>query len=189
MIVQAIILPQQPPILALAVGIISVLVYQFYVHSYFSGEQRGEFEYLYRQSLIDGRIKRYVDRLTYNPTICAPLLLKKMETEPDPYRRYEIYMTLAWFAARDEQHQNAIEYLQESLALKNNDLVASFRLGQSWERLGKGAEALQAYEMALHDPSLTSPPLREFVLAQVDRVKKQGPHKGVPYPYFKYLGI
>jgi tetratricopeptide (TPR) repeat protein len=170
-----------------AVGIISFIAYQFYAYSYYSGKRRGEFEYIYRQSLVDRRIKRYFDRLTHQPTICAPLLLKKIETELDPYRKYETYMTLAWFAARDEQHQKAIEYLQESLALQKNDLVASFRLGESWERLGKGAEAIQAYEMALQDPCLDSPALSEFVTWQIQRIKTMGPQKGMPYHYLIHM--
>lgn len=176
-------------IIGFTIGIISLLIYQFVAYSYFAGEKRGEFEYIYLQSLIDSRIKMYIDRLSYSPTIPIPLLLKKVETEPDLKRKYPIYMTMAWFAAREEQHQKAIEYLQEAATLNKNDLVASFRLGQSWERLGKGEEAIQAYEMALQDPSLDSRTLREFVLAQIERVKTKGPQKGVPYPYFKYLGI
>ena len=164
-------------------------MYQFVAYSYFAGEKRGEFEYIYLQSLIDNRIKKFIDRLSYSPTIPIPLLLKKVETDPDPKRKFDIYMTAAWFAAREDQHQKAIEYLQEAATLKKNDLVASFRLGESWERLGKGVEAIQAYEMALQNPSLDSETLREFVLAQIERVKPKGPHKGVPYPYFKYLGI
>jgi tetratricopeptide (TPR) repeat protein len=176
-------------IIGFTIGIISLLIYQFVAYSYFSGKKRGEFEYIYLQSLIDNRIKIFIDRLSYSPTIPIPLLLKKVETEPDLKRKYDIYMTVAWFAAREERHQKAIDYLQEAATLKKNDLVASFRLGQSWERLGKGEEAIQAYEMALQDPSIDSRTLREFVLAQIERVKTKGPQKGVPYPYFKYLGI
>jgi tetratricopeptide (TPR) repeat protein len=176
-----------PPIIGFIIGIISLLIYQLVAYSYFAGEKRGEFEYFYLQSLINRRIKMFVDRLSYSPTIPISLLLKKIETEPDPKRKYDIYMTMAWFGVWEEQHQKAIEYLQEAVTLKKDDLVASFRLGQSWERLGKGGEAIQAYEMALQDPSNDSQPLKEFVSSQIERVKIKGPQKGMPYHYLKYI--
>jgi tetratricopeptide (TPR) repeat protein len=176
-----------PLILGLAVGIISFIGYQFYAYNYYSGKRRGEFEYIYRQSLIDSRIKRFFDRLSHAPTIPIPKLLNRMENEPDPNRKFDIYMTVAWFAAREDRHQKAIEYLQEAAALKKDDLVASFRLGQSWERLGKGEEAIQAYEMALQDPWLDSQPLKEFVSSQIERVRNNGPQKGMPYHYLKHI--
>lgn len=178
-----------PLIIGLIVGIISLLIHQLVAYSNFAGDKRGEFEYIYLQSLIDRRIKMFLDRLSYSPTIPLSGLLKKIETEPDPKRKYDIYMTMAWFAVREEQNQKAIEYLQEAATLKKNDLVASFRLGQSWERLGKGEEAIQAYEMALQDPSLDSETLREFVLARIEQVKTKGPQRSVPYPFFRYMGI
>jgi tetratricopeptide (TPR) repeat protein len=190
-------LVEPPPILWLAFGIIPLLVYQFYAYSYFYGKRRGEFEYIYRQSLIDSRIKMVKDNLpftfpmekylSYAPTIASPLLLKKIETEPDVSRKFDLYLALAWAAAEEGQHQKAIESLQEALTLKKDDLVASFHLGQSWERLGKDVEAIQAYEMALIDPSIDSQPLREFVASQIERVKIKGPQKGMPYHYLRYI--
>jgi tetratricopeptide (TPR) repeat protein len=191
-------LVKPPPILLLAFGTITLLIYQFYAYSYFYGKRRDVFEYIYRQSLIDRRIKMVMDSLTftfsdekavlnYAPTIAIPMLLKKIETEPDPSRKFDIYMAMAWAATKEDQHQKAIDYLQEAVTLKKDDLVASFRLGQSWERLGKGEAAIQAYEMALQDPSLDSQPLREFVSSQIERVRTNGPQKGMPYHYLKYI--
>jgi tetratricopeptide (TPR) repeat protein len=186
------------PILLLIFIIIPILIYQFYAYSYFFGERRGVFEYMYRQRFTDRRIKKVLDGLTftfsdeksvlnYAPTIAIPMLLKKIETEPDPSLKSDIYMALAWAAAKEDQHQKAIEYLQEAVTLKQNDLVASTRLGQSWERLEKGEEAIRAYEMALRDPSLDSQPLKEFVSSQIERVKIKGPQKGMPYHYLRYI--
>jgi len=195
---QKLLQPKEPPILSLAVGIISLLIYQFVAYSYFSGKRRGLFEYIYWQSLIDRRIKMVMNGLTftfsdeksvlnYAPTIAVPMLLKKVESEPAPSRKFDIYMAMAWAAAKEDQHQKTIEYLQEAITLKKGDLVASFRLGQSWESLGKSEEAIQAYEMALQDPSVDSQPLREFVSWQIERVKTNGPQKGMPYHYLRYI--
>jgi tetratricopeptide (TPR) repeat protein len=191
-------LVEPPPILWLGFGITSLLIYQFYAFSSFFGKRRGEFEYIYRQSLIDRRIKKvlhglpftFSDKrsvLNYAPTVAVPLLLKKVETESDLSRKFDIYMSMAWAAAKEDQHQQTIEYLQEAVTLKKDDLVANIRLGVSWERLGKGREAIQAYEMALQDPTIDSQPLKEFLSSQVDRVKTNGPQKGTPYRYLKYI--
>jgi tetratricopeptide (TPR) repeat protein len=187
-----------PVIIGLSIGIISIIIYQCYAYSYFFGERRGVFEYIYRQSFTDRRIKMVMNSLTftfsdeknvlnYLPTIAVPMLLKKIETAPDPSCKFDIYMTLAWAAAKEDQHQKAIEYLQTAITLKKDDLVASTRLGQSWEHLGKGEEAIQAYEMALRDPSLDSQALKEFVSWQIERVKTTGPKKSMPYHYLKHM--
>jgi tetratricopeptide (TPR) repeat protein len=187
-----------PAIIGLSVGIIATIIYQRYAYSYFFGKRRGIFEYMYKQSFTDRSIKMVLDGLTftfsdekgvlnYLPTIAVPMLLKKIETEPDPRRKFDIYMALAWAAAKEDQHQKAIEYLQEAVTLKPNDLVASTRLGHSWESLGKGEEAILAYEKALQDPLLDSQPLKEFVSWQIERVKTNGPQKSMPYHYLKHM--
>jgi hypothetical protein len=181
-------------------GVTGAIIYQFFLPKYFFGKRRGEFEYIYRQTLIDGRIKKVIDSLTFTfsdeksvlnlaPTVVIPLLLKKIEIESDPERKFDFFMSMAWATAKEDQHQKAIEYLQEAIALKRDDLVASVRLGVSWERLGKGEEAIHAYETALQEPSLDSQPLRDFVSEQIERVKADGPQKGTPYRFLKYMGI
>lgn len=47
-------------------------------------------------------------------------------------------------------------------------------------------EAIEAYEVAVHDPSIDTEELKNFIMTQVQRIKEKGPQYGSPIPGLIY---
>jgi hypothetical protein len=187
------------PISALLGGIVGVIVYQFAFRSFRTGKRQGEFEYAYRESLTEQRIKQIINEapvdqfdrdvsfMVKDPTNFILKLMGMLDVETDPDKKFWLHMTLASLYGRTWEFTKAMTQLDAAAALKANDLVANFRLAEVLERTGKGDAATHHYEAALDDPSIESKYLREFVASQIQRVKQYGPSKTPQYPFRKYI--
>lgn len=169
-------------------GVAVAAIYQFIVQKYFYGNRRGEFEYAYLEDIWKKRTKEIFrsvpcdqadrDILSGDPTVLNPALLKIVEKENDPERKFLLFLTLAVQCVKADEYAKIIEYSQEALAYKPNDLVTNFILAEAQEHQGEGCRAVKSYEAALQDPMAQSPPLKKLISAQIERVKKDGPRKG-----------
>ena len=166
-------------------GVAVAAVYQCIFQQYFYGNRRGEFEYAYLEDLLHTRTKNFLipsDKekweLSCDPMALNHKFLEKIEQTDDPERRFLLFMALAFQCFKADDYKKIIEYSQEALAYKPDDVIANFMLAENLEVLGKGVDAVKSYEAALRDSRAQSPPLRGFITAQIDRVKSQGPRKG-----------
>jgi hypothetical protein len=185
------VVPILAPVTVLLGGIIALVIYQFVEYSYFAGKRRGEFEYNYRESLMQQGIKGVLRSLPYrfekdlaqvDPMALNPRLQEEAEREADPERRFYLYMSMGLRAVKSYYSSKALDAWVEAVRLKPHDLVANFRLAALWEYIGNGAEAIKGYQAALQDPDLDSDRLREFITSQLARVKARGPSKGSVHP-------
>jgi hypothetical protein len=55
-----------------------------------------------------------------------------------------------------------------------------------FERIGSGKEAIEAYESALHDPTIDTEELKGFIAAQIIGVREKGPDQRSPIPGLIY---
>ncbi|MEW6660310.1 MAG: hypothetical protein AB1424_16820 [Thermodesulfobacteriota bacterium] len=173
------------------------IFYQFIVPTYFYGKRRGEFEYAYMEDIFKKRTKEILrsvaggptgrEVLAINPTELNQKILKIAEREVDQDRKFLIFMTLAMQCIKANEYARIIEYSQEALVYKPNDLVANFILAEAQEHQGEGGGAVKSYEAALQDPMAQSTPLRDFISAQIERVKKDGPRKGSKIQGLRYM--
>jgi tetratricopeptide (TPR) repeat protein len=190
-------LPMVLCILGFALG--SALISQVVLHSYLTGKRRGEFEYAYQESLTEQRIRALIKMAPINqadrdasfmvsdPTPIILRLMDILELETEVENKFWLHLTLASLYGRTWEYTKAMTQIEAAAALKPNDLVANFRLAEALERTGKGDEAIRHYEAALDDPSMESGQLKEFVVAQVQRVRTHGPSKDPQYPFKKYI--
>ncbi len=172
------------------------IIYQLVVQKYFYGNRRGEFEYAYLEDILKTRTKEILrsvpcdqadwDVLSGDPTVLNPALLKIVEKENDPERKFLLFLTLAVQCVKADEYAKIIEYSQAALAYKPNDLVANFMLAEAQEHLGEGSDAVKSYETALQDPMAQSVPLKEFISTQIMRVKSKGPRKASKYPGLRH---
>ncbi len=180
-----------PPLSALVGGVITLIIYPFVEYSYFAGKRRGEFEYVYRENLMQKKIQDIISRLPHqfekdlslvDPMMLYPQLRYEAEHEVDPERCFYLYMSMGLRAQKDYLYSKALEAWAEAVRLKPHDLVANFRLAALWEYNGNGVAAIEGYQAALLDPDLDSLSLREFISSQIERVKARGPRKGSVHP-------
>jgi tetratricopeptide (TPR) repeat protein len=115
------------------------------------------------------------------------MLLKAAEDEGNSERKFLLFLTLAVQCAKAGEYAKIAEYSKKAALLKPDDLLANFILAQAQERMGAGEEALKAYEAALRDPMARSPQLKDFISAQIMRVKTEGPRKGSKFQGLRYM--
>lgn len=172
----------------LVFGMGTAIAYQFVAQTYFYGKRRGEFEFDYLEDILMKRIKKIIksvpckqadrDLLPFDPTALNPTILQLTEKAYDPDLKFLLFMTLAMQCIKADEYGKIAEYAQEALAYKPDDLVANFILAEAQEYQGEGNKAVQSYSAALRDPMAESPPLRDFIAAQIARVQKNGPRTG-----------
>jgi hypothetical protein len=172
------------------------IVYQLVFQKYFCGNRRGEFEYAYLEDILQKRTKEILKSVTYdpidgqalaiNPAELNPKLLKMAAKENDPERKFLFFLTMAVQCAKADEYAQIIEYAREALVYKPTDLVTNFILAEAQEHLGEGNQAVKSYEASLQDPMAQSTPLREFISAQIERVKKNGPRTGSKVQGLRY---
>lgn len=178
-------------------GVGVAIIYQLAVQKLFYGSRRGEFEYAYLEDILKKRTRVILlsaprepadsDFLIFDPTALNPDLLKKVEKEDDPERKFLLFLTLAVQCAKADEYAKIIEYSQGAIAYQPDDLVTNFMLAEAQEHLGEGGEAVKSYEAALRDPMAQSTPLKEFISAQIERVKTKGPRKRSNIQGLKYM--
>jgi tetratricopeptide (TPR) repeat protein len=161
------------------------------------GKQSGEREYTYLESMLRqsiegilrsfscGQDESYV--LGLDPTALNPILLKAAENEGNSERKFLLFLTLAVQCAKAGEYAKIAEYSRKAVLLKPDDLLANFILAQAQERMGAGKEALKAYGAALRDPLAQSPQLKDFISAQIMRVKTEGPSKASKFHGLRYM--
>ncbi|HWR35496.1 MAG TPA: tetratricopeptide repeat protein [Clostridia bacterium] len=93
-------------------------------------------------------------------------------TEMRPYdpHKAEKNIEIGDFYFKKKNFEAAASRYREALSWKPNDAVATFRLGQSLESLGQGADARQAYEEYLK--ILPNGPSAEYAKKAVERLPK-----------------
>lgn len=177
-------------------GVGVAVIYQFTIQKYFHGTRRGEFEYAYLEDILKRRTKEILKSVTYdpvdgqalaiNPSELNPKLLEMAENENEPERKFLLFLTMAVQCAKADEYAKIIEYAQEALVYKPTDLLTNFILAEAQEHLGEGNHAVESYEASLQDPMAQSAPLKEFISAQIERVKKNGPRKGSKVKGLRY---
>jgi len=175
-------------------GIVAVLLNLWIIRSYFKGKMRGAFEYVYRESLLEFSINSELSSARPGPgemllELESLALYKALMTQANSQledARFICYMAAAKAANAGGEDRNSITALKQAVALKPKNVVANFRLARSYERIGSAKEAIDAYEAAFLDPSVDSEELKEFIAAQVQRVREMGPEQRSPIPGLIY---
>lgn len=134
-------------------------------------------------------IRYYLDGLSnvssYQEDICKTLLKNKNVRE-DTENLFVLYVKLAILLLKDDNFSKEIEMLKLALGIKQNDLVANYRLAISYERNNSVDDAITHYKRALNDPMINSKILEQFILKQIERVETTGPLKKPPTLGLKY---
>lgn len=184
--------------------ILAFFIYQFFIYKYFWGEYRGHFEYAYRERQIqEGAnkvIKNCLGMKTFIKVFLDELsaigierdeiyieLLGITENEANTEQKFLILMKLAHSSKKEDNYEREISYLEQALEILPRDLVANYRLANSFKKIGKSEEAVESYKAALGNPSLLSDKLKDFISSQIERVKSKGPSKKPPVPGLKYM--
>ncbi|VFQ45397.1 tetratricopeptide repeat protein [Desulfoluna butyratoxydans] len=137
-----------------------VVIYQFYIVSYFWGKRRGEFEFSFlERSAIRGEENQELK-----------IRLKKVRQE------------LKW-------GDPASAHAKLTAALKDfpDNFVACFKYAVSCERMGMGDDAIASYNKAETLIPTPSTSLRCYVAKQSTRVKKEGPSRRSSSPGLQYV--
>ncbi|WP_027715939.1 hypothetical protein [Desulfuromonas sp. TF] len=133
------------------------LIYQFFVLSYFFGGRRGAFEYSY--------LERSAER--------------------DPALRADFKEVKNEYKLGDPKTANL--KLNEITEKAPNHFVARFKYAISCEKLGQTQEAIVSYEAAADLSEVDSKILHEYVLTQIDRVRRKGPSTKTTAPGLQYV--
>jgi tetratricopeptide (TPR) repeat protein len=157
----------------------------------------GEREYAYLEKMLKLRTEGILysihcmqidwEALSIDPTALNPMLLQAAESERDSERKFLLFLTLAVQCGKTDEYAKIVQYAQKALEIKPDDMVTNFILAEAQERLGSGEKAVKSYETALQDPAAQSPPLKEFIMAQVNRVRTEGPRKGAKIHGLRYM--
>ena len=176
-----------PPVNALIGVALSFAIYQSVSFSRFFGKRRGEFEYEYRNDLIEKAVKSLVLRFLGLSTfinyfqdhfnnvsaeqedICRKLLRNEIVKNNDE-SLFSIYIKLSGLALKDDNPQKEKSALMSAIEIKPNDLLAHYRLPLCCEMDGLKNDAINHYRTALKDPSLYSEQLKKFILSQIEQV-------------------
>jgi hypothetical protein len=188
----------------LTVPVLAFMIYQIAIHRYFWGNGRGNFEYAYRERLVEKKanalvldvlglrkfIRLYLDELSamgmVREEIYEEVLSDKGISKNDDLKFY-IYLKVAKSSLKDSSFERELNYLRKAVSIRSNDLVANYRLANSLERVASGQAAVQAYESALRDPAINTTELKEFILDQIKRVETEGPAKKPPMPGLRFM--
>ncbi|SCX80550.1 hypothetical protein [Desulfoluna spongiiphila] len=137
-----------------------VVIYQFYIVSYFWGKRRGEFEFSFlERSAVRGA-----------------------ENQELRIRLKEVKQELKW-----GDPASAHGKLTAALKTSPDNFVVCFKYAVSCERMGLGDGAITSYEKAETLIPMPSTSLRCYVAKQSTRVKKEGPSKRSSSPGLQYV--
>ncbi len=195
-----------PPLFVFApwTCLIFVMIYQIKIYKYFFGNLRGDFEYVYREAMIEKIIRKAIikkygifvflrylsDRLSQIRTFNENFILKLSQENPkgiDDGLEFVIYMKLAELSLKNDDYGKERTYLEKAIEMQPKDLVANFRLAVSFEGAGEAAAAIEHYKAALQDPNLFSDQLKKFITTQISLVETGGPRKRPPTPGLRFL--
>lgn len=132
-------------------------IYQFFVLSYFWGNRRGAFEYSYLEKIAEN-----------DPTLKKDFKEVKKEYKLGDPRTANIK-------------------LNETIQKFPNHFVARFKYAISCEKLGQAQEAIASYETAVNLLTVESDSLRDYLLTQIDRVRKKGPSTKTTAPGLQHV--
>ena len=188
--------PFLQPVGLFALGMImAVFLCQTVAFRHLRADPRGAAEYARRESIIsntaEGIISQTNDQLGLAGFALKWLeifntIIRRAELENSVDKRFLLYMAAVEVANRVDDARRSIDTLKHAILLKPTDVVANFWLARAYERLGSAKEAVQAYETALMDPSITSEHLKAFLNRQVQRVRINGPDRGPALSTLKY---
>ncbi|MHB8066897.1 MAG: tetratricopeptide repeat protein [Desulfobaccales bacterium] len=185
-------------------GLIGLVVYQVFVYKYFFGDRRGDFEFAYREAVIEGIIRKAIIRKygtfvflqylmdqtsqirIFSEDYIVKLLEEKSENINDDLE-FAIYMKLAEFSLKNDNYEKQRAYLEKALEKNPMNLVAHFRIAVSLEGAGMEADAIKHYKAALQDPQGVSEQLKEFLQRQISLVETNGPRKKPPIPGLRFI--
>lgn len=195
-----------PPLFAIApwTGLIIFAIYQIYMYEYFIGNRRGDFEFAYREVVIEKLIReaiikkygwfvflRYVsDKLSQIRTFKEDYILNLSQEKTgcvNENLEFAIYLKLAEFSIRNGNYEKGRIYLEKAIEKKPMNLLAHFRLAVSLEESGAGDGAIEHYKSALQDPDDLSDQLKEFIKRQISLVATYGPRKKPPIPGLRFI--
>ena len=193
-----------PIINALLGAFLALIIYQVVSFSRFFGKRRGEFEYEYRNDLVEKYIKKMVLKtfgiLAYinfiqdgfneisstQEDICKRLI-KNEGIKSSSSNLFFIYLKMSNLSMKLNNFKKEKEMILSAIHLKPNDLIANYRLAICHEMEGSAENAIKHYNLATNDPFLRSNQLRKFILSQVERIKLKGPMNRPPVLGAKYL--
>lgn len=145
--------------LILTIPLIILILYQFFICSYFWGKRRGAFEYTY--------LERNEERSNNMELVDLFRKAKKEYKSGDPVSAHNKF--------------------KEAIILYPNSFVAHFKYALSCEKLGNEKEAIIAYKAALDKMPFFSKNLGEFIERQIKRVETEGPNRKGSVPGLQYV--
>jgi len=193
-----------PIINALIGAFLAFIIYQVVSFARFFGKRRGEFEYDYRNDLVEKYIRKIVLKtfgiLTYinfiqdgfndisstQEDICKRLLINE-SIKSSSSNLFFIYLKMSNLSMKLDNFKKEKEMLLSAIDLEPSDLISNYRLAVCHEMEGSAENAIKHYNLATNDPYLSSNQLREFILSQVERIKLKGPMNRPPVLGAKYL--
>ncbi len=185
-------------------ALIAALIYQFTTYSKFWGKRRGEFEYQYKIGIIDSKVAnlvfRYLGILKYlsymsdgmnnistaQGDLCKRLIDNGRVTMSD-WHMYYVYMKMSLLENKDDNLEKEISFLKSALEIKQDDLIANYRLAICFELKKNAEDAIRSYEKALSDISIDSKEIKDFIKLQIDRVEAEGTMKKSPSLGLRYM--
>lgn len=195
-----------PYLISLIVAFLAFIIYQGFSFSRYFGNRRGEFEYEYRNDLIEAYVKKLVMKtfgsFTYinyiqdgfneissaQEEICTRL--QKEDTIKNNYEAlFNILIKMNKIALKQDNFEKEKAILFSATKINPNDLIANYRLAVCYEMEGSKDEAIKHYLLATTDSYLTSNQLRKFILSQIKRIELKGTMNRPPVLGAKYLAI
>lgn len=192
------------PFIMIVLPLFFITFYQFKIIQHFIGKYRGYFEFQFREAeihlngsnLLRGimRFSEYlklrfeeigyfiIERVSIYKT-----LLDKDHVKSDPRKQFYILMRLAKSAWKEGNYESEILYLNEALKFQPNDIVALFRLGNSYEKIGRQQDAINSYNQALNFSHIKTDQLKKYINDQIERIHKKGPCIRPPVPGLRLM--
>ena len=185
-------------------AIVAFIIYQYVSFDRFFGARRGEFEYEYRNDLVEKNINKlvlksfgistYIDFIldgfnaicTIQEEICKRLL-QNASIKQSAENLFFSYIKMSNLAMKQDDFKKEKQMLVSANELRPNDLIANYRLAVCYEMDGSVDDAIKHYYLASNDPYLNSNQLRKFILSQVERIKLKGPMNRPPALGAKYM--
>ncbi len=185
-------------------SLLAFILTQIAVVRNFFGGRRGHFEYAYKKRINskegNGLISREIGMISFPQLFWEELndfsdyredvykrLLTAAEARKDDSLKFHVYMRLSRSSMRHFNFKKGKEWLQMALALRPHDLVANFQMASTLEKERDGEGAIARYESILKLCEIETIELREFIMEQITRVKKNGPAERPPIVGLRYM--
>lgn len=174
-----------------AAAMLGIICYQVSAYSKFLGKKRGEFEFEFKLKKIDIKLKKrvlkYLGLFNYirylldgmnNINIAQESICKKLLSIDqlifDKGNTYILNMKLSLLSHKDNSLDKEINYLNDALEMKPEDLLANCRLARCFEYKGNKEKSIEHYQKALKDKSIDSEQLKGLINGQIIRINKKG---------------